>query len=56
MKAKKLQCMRLTDHVIVNFNNNMSISVQFLDIEKALILHGTLVCYINYLNWNFQLV
>jgi hypothetical protein len=30
-----LQCMRLTDHVILNFNNNMSTAAVFLDIEKA---------------------
>jgi hypothetical protein len=30
-----LQCMRLTDHVTLNFNNEMSTAVVFLDIEKA---------------------
>jgi hypothetical protein len=30
-----LQCMRLTDHVSLNFNNNMSTAAVFLDIEKA---------------------
>jgi hypothetical protein len=30
-----LQCMRLTDHVTLNFNNNMSTAAAFLDIEKA---------------------
>jgi hypothetical protein len=30
-----LQCMRLTDHITLNFNNNMSTSAVFLDIEKA---------------------
>jgi hypothetical protein len=30
-----LQCMRLTDHVILNFNNNMSTAAVFLNIEKA---------------------
>jgi hypothetical protein len=30
-----LQCMRLTDHVTLNFNNNMSTAAVFLDIEKA---------------------
>jgi hypothetical protein len=30
-----LQCMRLTDHVTLDFNNNMSTAVLFLDIEKA---------------------
>jgi hypothetical protein len=30
-----LQCMRLADHVTINFNNNMSASAVFLNIEKA---------------------
>jgi hypothetical protein len=30
-----LQCMKLTNHVILNFNNNMSTAAVFLDIEKA---------------------
>jgi hypothetical protein len=30
-----LQCMRLTDHVTLNFNNKMSTDAVFLDIEKA---------------------
>jgi hypothetical protein len=30
-----LLCMRLTDHVTLNFNNNMLMAVVFLDIEKA---------------------
>jgi hypothetical protein len=30
-----LQCMRLTDHVTPNFNNNLSTAAVFLDIEKA---------------------
>jgi hypothetical protein len=30
-----LQCTRLTDHVVLNFNNNMSTAAVFLDIEKA---------------------
>jgi hypothetical protein len=30
-----LQCMRLTDHVTHNFNNKMSTTAVFLDIEKA---------------------
>jgi hypothetical protein len=30
-----LQCMRLMDHVNLNFNNKMSIAAVFLDIEKA---------------------
>jgi hypothetical protein len=30
-----LQCMRLTDHVTLNFNNKMSTAAVFLDSEKA---------------------
>jgi hypothetical protein len=30
-----LQCMRITAHVTLNFNNNMSTAAVFLDIEKA---------------------
>jgi retron-type reverse transcriptase len=30
-----LQCMRLTDHVTLNFNNKMSMAAVFFDIEKA---------------------
>jgi hypothetical protein len=39
-----LQCMRLKDHVILNFNNNMSTAVVFL------IQYSTLACYIHYRN------
>jgi hypothetical protein len=30
-----LQCMRLADHVTINFDNKMSTAAVFLDIEKA---------------------
>jgi hypothetical protein len=30
-----LQCVRLTDHMTLNFNNNISMAVVFFDIEKA---------------------
>jgi hypothetical protein len=30
-----LQCMRLTDNVTLNFDNNVSTAAVFLDIEKA---------------------
>jgi hypothetical protein len=30
-----LQCMRIADHVTLNFNNKMSTAAVFLDIEKA---------------------
>jgi hypothetical protein len=36
-----LQCMRLTDHVTLNFNNNMFIATAFLDI-KSLCYHMAL--------------
>jgi hypothetical protein len=42
-----LQCMRLADHATLNFSNNMYTAAVFLDIEKYLIQHGTLACYIN---------
>jgi hypothetical protein len=53
-----LQCtlMRLTHHVILNFNNNMSTAAVFLDIEIVFDTHGNLVCYISYPNWNFRSV
>jgi hypothetical protein len=35
--STKLQCMRLAEHVTLNFNNNMSTAAVFLDIEKAFI-------------------
>jgi hypothetical protein len=41
-----LQCMRLTDHVTLNVNNNMSTAAVFLDIEKPVIQLGTPACYI----------
>jgi hypothetical protein len=49
-----MQCMRLADHVTLNLNNNMFTATVFLNIEKSLTLHGTLACYISYLNYNFQ--
>jgi hypothetical protein len=51
-----LQCLRLTDHLTLNFNNEISTAAVFLHIEKAMILHGTLACYASYLNWNCRLV
>jgi hypothetical protein len=33
--SKELQCMRLTDHVTLNFNNNISPAVVLLVIEKS---------------------
>jgi hypothetical protein len=34
-RSTSLQCMRLADHVTLNFNNKMSMAAVFLDIEKA---------------------
>jgi hypothetical protein len=34
-RSTTLQCMRLADHVTLNFNSNMSTAAVFLDIEKA---------------------
>jgi hypothetical protein len=34
-QSTTLQCMRLTDHVTLNFNNKMSTAGVFLDIEKT---------------------
>jgi hypothetical protein len=34
-RSTTLQCMRLTDHVTLNFNNNMSTAAVFLDIKKT---------------------
>jgi hypothetical protein len=48
-----LQYMRLKYHVTLNFNNKIFTAAVYLDIEKALIQHGTLGCFINYPNWNF---
>jgi hypothetical protein len=51
-----LQCMRLTDQESLIFNNNMSTAEVFLDNEKPSTIHDTLVCCINYVNWNFRRV
>jgi hypothetical protein len=48
--SAKLQYMRLTDNATLDFNNNMSKAAVLLDIEKPLIQHCILVCYISYLN------
>jgi hypothetical protein len=41
-----LKCMRLANHVTLNFNNKMSTATVFLDTEKPLTLRGTLTCSI----------
>jgi hypothetical protein len=35
VRITTLQCMRLADHVTLNFNNKMSTAAVFLDTEKA---------------------
>jgi hypothetical protein len=34
-RSMTLQCMRLVDHITINFNNNILTAAVFLDIEKA---------------------
>jgi hypothetical protein len=48
-----LQCMRLTDHITMNFSNNMSTAAVFLDIEKAFdtTWHPGLLCEISKLQF-----
>jgi hypothetical protein len=50
--------MRLTDHVTLNFNNNMSTAVVFLDIEKAFdtIWHSALVHKLSKLEFSTSLI
>jgi hypothetical protein len=45
-----LQCMRLMDHVMFNFNDNMSTVVIFLDLKNPFIQHGNMACYTSYIN------
>jgi hypothetical protein len=40
-----IQCKRLTDHVTINFNNNISTAAVFLDTEKSLLPCGIKVWY-----------
>jgi hypothetical protein len=35
LHRKTLQCVKLTDHVTLNFNNKMATTVVFSDVEKA---------------------
>jgi hypothetical protein len=49
-----LQCMRLADHIALNFNDNISTAVVFLDIEKPLTKHGTVAYFINCRNYLFR--
>jgi hypothetical protein len=49
-----LLSMRPADQVTLNLNNNKNMAAVFLDIEKPLILHATLACFVDHLNWNFR--
>jgi hypothetical protein len=53
-----LQCMRLTDHVTLNFNNNMSIAAVFLDVEKAFdtLWHPTLLYKLSKMEFSSTLI
>jgi hypothetical protein len=53
-----LQCMRVTDHVSLNFNNNMSTAAVFLDIEKAFdtIWHPGLLYKLSELQFPIRLI
>jgi hypothetical protein len=52
-----LQCMRLTDHVTLNFNN-MSMAAVFLDIEKAFDTtgHPGLLCKLSKLEFSTSMI
>jgi hypothetical protein len=43
----KLQCMGLTDHPTLNFNNKILRLPYSWISKKPLVQHGTLACYIN---------
>jgi hypothetical protein len=49
-----LQCMRLADHVTLNFNNNISTAAAFLDIEKAFDTTWHPGLLLSYINCNFR--
>jgi hypothetical protein len=53
-----LQCMRLTDNVTLNFNNNMSTVGLFLDIEKAFdtTQHSVLLYKLSELHFSYSLI
>jgi hypothetical protein len=53
-----LQCMRLTDHVTLNFNNRMSTAAVFLDIEKAFdtTWHTGLLYKLSKLNFSTRII
>jgi hypothetical protein len=53
-----LQCERLTAHVTINFNNNMSTAAIFLDIEKAFdtTWHNGLLYKLSKINFSASLI
>jgi hypothetical protein len=53
-----LQCMRLADHVTLNFNNKMSTAALFLDIEKAFdtTWHSALLYKMSKLNFSTRII
>jgi hypothetical protein len=53
-----LQCVRLTDHVTLNFNNKMSMAAVFLDIEKGFdsIWHSGLLYKLSKLKFSTSLI
>jgi hypothetical protein len=53
-----LQCMRLTDHVTLNFNNKLSMATMSLDIEKAFdtTWHSGLLCKFSKLEFSTSLI
>jgi hypothetical protein len=53
-----LQCMRLTDQVTLNFNNNMATAAVFLDIEKAFdtTWHPSMICKLSKLHFLSSLI
>jgi hypothetical protein len=53
-----LQCMRLTDHISLNFNNNMFTATVFLDIEKDVVTTWNLglLCKLSKLKFSISLI
>jgi hypothetical protein len=53
-----LQCMRLTKHITLNFNNSMYTAAVFLDIEKAFdkTWHLGLLCKLSELKFSISLI
>ncbi|PNF42024.1 hypothetical protein B7P43_G12302 [Cryptotermes secundus] len=56
-QSTTLQCMRLADHVTLNFNNKMSTAAVFLDIEKAFdtTWHSGFLCKLSNLEFSNSL-